>query len=89
LPDLRLQFGEDISLASEDEISQLFQDCARGAVPPVGRCYGLDVVIDESINEQPEVYMEGGDHETLVHMGHTQFAQITADAKHGRFSVHD
>jgi Ala-tRNA(Pro) deacylase len=33
--------------------------------------------------------MEGGDHETLVHMGHTQFAQITADAQHGRFSVHD
>ena len=24
LPDLRLQFGDDISLASEDEISQLF-----------------------------------------------------------------
>ena len=89
LPDLRLQFGDDISLASEDEISQLFLDCARGAVPPVGRCYGLDVVIDESINEQPEVYMEGGDHETLVHMGHTQFAQITADAQRGRFSVHD
>jgi Ala-tRNA(Pro) deacylase len=88
-PDLRLQFGDDISLASEDEISQLFLDCARGAVPPVGKCYGLDVVIDESINEQPEVYMEGGDHETLVRMGHTQFAQITADAQHGRFSVHD
>ena len=26
--------------------------------------------------------MEGGDHETLIHMGHTQFAQITADAQH-------
>ena len=87
--DLRLQLGDDISLASEDEIAQLFLDCARGAVPPIGNCYGLDVVIDESINEQPEVYMEGGDHETLVHMGHTQFAQITADAQRGRFSVHD
>ncbi len=89
LPDLRLQLGDDISLASEDEISQLFLDCARGAVPPVGKCYGLEVVIDESINEQPEVYMEGGDHETLIHMGRAQFEQITADAQRGRFSVHD
>jgi Ala-tRNA(Pro) deacylase len=88
-PDLRLQFGADISLASEDEISQLFLDCARGAVPPIGKCYGLEVVIDESINGQPEVYMEGGDHETLIHMGHTQFAQLTKDAPHGRFSIHD
>lgn len=87
--DLRLQLGDDISLASEDEIAQLFLDCARGAVPPIGNCYGLDVVIDESINERPEVYMEGGDHETLIHMGHTQFAQLTKDAQHGRFSVHD
>jgi len=87
--DLRLQLGDDISLASEDEIAQLFPDCARGAVPPIGNCYGLDVVIDESINERPEVYMEGGDHETLIHMGHTQFAQLTKDAQHGRFSVHD
>ena len=89
LPDLRLQLGDDISLASEDEISLLFLDCARGAVPPVGKCYGLEVVIDESINEQPEVYMEGGDHETLIHMGHAQFEQITADAQRGRFSIHD
>lgn len=87
--DLRLQLGDDISLASEDEIAQLFLDCARGAVPPIGNCYGLDVVIDESINERPEVYMEGGDHETLIHIGHTQFAQLTKDAQRGRFSVHD
>jgi Ala-tRNA(Pro) deacylase len=33
--------------------------------------------------------MEGGDHETLIHMGHTQFAKLTKDARHGRFSVHD
>jgi Ala-tRNA(Pro) deacylase len=88
-PDLRLQLGDDISLASEREIAQLFLDCARGAVPPIGNCYGLDVVIDESINEQPEVYMEGGDHETLIHMGHTQFVQSTEGAQYGRFSVHD
>ncbi len=87
--DLRMQLGDDVSLASEDEIAQLFRDCARGAVPPVGNCYALEVVIDDSIGEQPEVYMEGGDHATLIHMGHTQFAQLTVDAQHRCFSVHD
>jgi Ala-tRNA(Pro) deacylase len=87
--DLRTQLGDDVALASEDEIAQLFRDCARGAVPPVGNCYALEVVIDDSIREQPEVYMEGGDHATLIHMGHAQFEQLTGDAQHGRFSAHD
>ena len=38
--------------------------------------------------EQPEVYLEGGDHATLVHMSHAQFASLTATARHGSFSVH-
>jgi Ala-tRNA(Pro) deacylase len=42
--DLRLQFGEDVELANEDEIDELFQDCARGAVPPIGECYGLETI---------------------------------------------
>jgi Ala-tRNA(Pro) deacylase len=88
LPDLRMQLGGDVDLASEREIAQLFRDCAYGAVPPVGDCYGLDVIVDDSIEEQPEVYMEGGDHATLVCMSHAQFAQLTADARHGCFTAH-
>jgi Ala-tRNA(Pro) deacylase len=88
LPDLKLQLGLDVDLASESEIAALFRDCADGAVPPVGNCYGLDVIVDDSIEEQPEVYLEGADHATLVCMGHAQFAQLTADARHGCFAAH-
>jgi len=84
---LRLGFG--VHLATEREIEQLFQDCAHGAVPPAGECYGLDVIVDDSIKEQPEVYLEAGDHATLVHLSHAQFARFTGEAWHGRFSVHD
>ena len=38
--DLRLQFGKDVDLAGEGEIDELFLDCAHGAVPPIGECYG-------------------------------------------------
>jgi Ala-tRNA(Pro) deacylase len=89
LPDLKVQIGEDVDLADEAEIKALFPDCAPGAVPPVGECYDLDVIVDDSIEEQPDVYLEGGDHTTLVHVDRAQFARLMADARHGRFSVHD
>ena len=86
LAELKRQFGDDVDLATEREIEDLFQDCARGAIPAVGECYGLDLVVDDSIEEQPEVYFEGGDHATLVHMSHAQFAGLTGTARHGCFS---
>ena len=83
LAELKRQFGDDVDLATEREIEDLFQDCARGAIPALGDCYGLDMVVDDSIEEQPEVYFEGGDHATLSHMSNAPFAGLTATARHG------
>jgi Ala-tRNA(Pro) deacylase len=83
-----LQFGKDVEFASEGEIDELFQDCAHGAVPPIGECYGLDTIVDDAIDGQGDVYLEAGDHATLVRLSHAQFAKLTADARHARFSVH-
>lgn len=89
LSDLRTTLGDSVHMADESEINQLFRDCARGAVPAIGKCYGLDIIVDDSIEAQPEIYMEAGDHETLLHLTHAQFARLTANAPHGRFSAHD
>jgi Ala-tRNA(Pro) deacylase len=89
LPDLQQQIGDDVALADETEIGRLFPDCALGAVPAVGECYDLDVIVDDSIQEQPEVYLEGGDHTTLIHINQAQFARLMSGARHGRFSAHD
>jgi Ala-tRNA(Pro) deacylase len=89
LPDLKARLGEDLAMANEGEINRLFADCAPGAVPAVGRCYGLDLIVDDSIQAQPKVYIEAGDHETLLQLTHAQFARLTGSAPHGRFSVHD
>jgi Ala-tRNA(Pro) deacylase len=89
LAELRAQLGGNVDMANEAEIHQLFRDCANGAVPAVGKCYGLNIIVDESIEAQPEIYMEAGDHETLLHLSHAQFARLTANALHGRFSAHD
>jgi Ala-tRNA(Pro) deacylase len=89
LADLRQQIGNDVDLADENDIKRLFPDCALGAVPAVGECYDLDVIVDDSIQQQPDVYLEGGDHATLVHISQTQFARLMSGARHGRFSIHD
>ena len=86
LSDLRNQLGDDVEMAKEAEIDSLFPDCAHGAVPPLGHCYALPLVVDDSIESQPEIYMEAGDHATLLHMSHAQFAQLMAHARHGNFS---
>jgi len=87
LSELRALIGDDVELADEQEVASLFEDCAVGAVPPVGKCYGLDVIVDDSIERQPEVYLEGGDHKTLVHMSQAQFAQLMADARPPHFTA--
>jgi Ala-tRNA(Pro) deacylase len=88
LAELRRQFGDDVALASEYEVEDLFEDCVCGAIPAVGECYGLDMVVDDSLEAQPEVYFEGGDHATLVHMSRAQFAKMISAARHGSFSTH-
>jgi len=89
LSDLRAELGHEVDLASEPEAADVFRDCALGAVPAVGACYGLDVIIDNSIDPQRELYFEGGDHATLVHVSGAEFARLNPQARHGSFSARD
>jgi Ala-tRNA(Pro) deacylase len=77
-----------LGLATEEEASELFADCETGAFPAVGSAYGLDVVLDDSLSEQPEVFVEGGDHASLLHLKAEQFGQLMVTARRGRFSAH-
>lgn len=71
----------DLQLASEAELQQLFSDCAIGAVPPVGSAYGLPTLWDESLGDGSDVYFEGGDHRTLVHMSGADFGELMRSAR--------
>ena len=86
--DLENQGHWPIRMATEEEIEDLFPDCARGAVPPIGPAYGVKTIVDDSIVELPDVYFEGGDHATLVHMSGPAFDRMLGNAEHGSFSTH-
>jgi len=81
LSEFDLALHRDLRIAREVELRKHFSDCAPGAVPPVGQAYGVQTVWDESLGELPEVYFEGGDHHTLVHMSGVAFSELMRSAQ--------
>lgn len=78
-----------VGLATEAEVGRLFADCDFGAIPPVGPAYGMETIVDDSLAAQPDIYFEGGDHQSLIHVNAAAFQRLMADARHGRISRHD
>ncbi len=79
--------GEPCFIATEKELDQLFEDCAHGAIPAIGECYGLDVIVEASICDPLDVYLEGGDHTTLVRVNQAQFARLSENARLAHFAA--
>ena len=77
-----------VELAEEDELQILFRDCDLGAIPALGPAYGIETVVDERLDRATEVWLEGGDHESLVHLSGERFRELTAGAPRGTFAHH-
>ena len=86
LGSLHMQLGRSLGLATEAELRPLFNDCAVGAVPPLGPAYGVDVIVDDTLTDQPEIYFEGGDHQELIKVAGKDFQRLLPNAMHGHFS---
>jgi Ala-tRNA(Pro) deacylase len=76
-----------VALATEAEVAKIFADCELGAVPPVAGAYGLSAVMDECLEGFKDIYFEGGDHRTLVHLSGHNFHLLTMDVPHAHISV--
>lgn len=77
-----------VGMASEEEIMELFPDCDMGAVPPVGEAYAVDALIDVSLDAQPDVYLEGGDHRSLIHLSGEDFRSLMQGVQHAPIATH-
>ena len=86
LETLQELLGKRLGLAAENEIAKVFDDCDLGAIPPIGAAYGVPVVVEESLVNAPDVYFEGGDHATLVHVTGEAFRKLMNDGRKARFS---
>ena len=83
----RLLGRHSLRLSDEETVKRLFTDCDPGAVPPFGMAYGVETAVDdELLARNPDVYVESGDHEQLLHMSRGQFTELMQHARHGHFS---
>lgn len=83
---LNKQLNRNLQLASEDEVADLYDDCDRGAVPPLPDAFGYEAVVDDCLTGNNDIYLEAGDHQELVHITGEAFQNLTAKASHGYFS---
>lgn len=86
---VQTELGRKMELAPEDEADRLFQDCLPGAFPPIGRAYGLETILDESLTSLAKIYFEAGDHEHLIVVGNDPFLALMKGLRHGYFSKFD
>jgi Ala-tRNA(Pro) deacylase len=82
------QLQRSLRLATERDIAPIFDDCIKGAIPPLGMLYGLRTVVDDALAEESDLYFESGNHEELIHLDGGEFETLYASAQHGRFSRH-
>ena len=79
--------GRKVMLAGEKDSVALFDDCELGAMPPIGAAFGLETILDEELLDADDIYFEGGDHRTLVHLHGEDWRRLVHDAGHCAFSA--
>ncbi|MBQ0756738.1 MAG: YbaK/EbsC family protein [Amphritea sp.] len=80
------QMGRVFSPAAQRDVKILFRDCNKGAVPALGQAYNMQVIWDDHLAEEPDCYMEAGDHEDLLCFSQSTFKQVMSDKPHGMIS---
>lgn len=81
------ELNRDLMLADEVELAAQFPDCVMGAVPALGQAYQLDLIWDDQLAHQPELYFESGNHLELIHITRKQFMTLFASLPHSTISL--
>ena len=85
---LHRQLNRNLGLATDRELAELFKDCEPGAAPPLGLAYGIEMILDESLVDSPDIYFEAGDHRALIHTSGKDFLRLMAKVPRGPISHH-
>jgi Ala-tRNA(Pro) deacylase len=75
--ELRFVLGlDDIRLATETELKQLFPDNEVGAMPPFGNLYGMPVYVDANLAEADIIAFNAGTHRDVIYMRFADFRRL-------------
>ena len=79
-------YDRQFHIMKESHIYELFDDCEHGAVPPLAQPYHMERVYDLLLLEQPQIYLEAGDHQSLIKLTQKEFEKLMLGAKSLHFS---
>lgn len=65
--------GQDVGLASEEEIQRICVDCEVGAVPPFGNLYGLPVYVSPELAANERITCVAGSHADVIRLAYRDF----------------
>ena len=80
------KLNRELHLMNEQTVYQMFEDCDNGAIPPLGNAYNIEAVYDDLLIQSSELYLEAGDHNSLLRINRDDFIRLIKDSKHLRFS---
>ncbi len=72
----KLTGAENVSLADERDLGELFPDCELGAMPPFGNLYGMHVYVGESLTHDEEIAFNAGSHTELIKLAYRDFESL-------------
>jgi Ala-tRNA(Pro) deacylase len=77
LMELRQQLRcKEVSIADESQLQDIFKDCELGAEPPIGRLWGLQTLMDESLTSDDLVMFQAGTHDQAITMTLAEYRRI-------------
>jgi Ala-tRNA(Pro) deacylase len=85
LGQLAEDLGRHVHLADEATVRRMFTDCDPGAMPGLPVAWGVETVWDDALLAQPDIYLEAGDHERLIHVETRDFRNAFTDMAHCHF----
>ena len=68
--------ASDVRLAHESEFNSLFPGCDRGAMPPFGNLFGIDIYVDESLTRDDEIVFNACTHVDAIRMKYKDFERL-------------
>jgi Ala-tRNA(Pro) deacylase len=83
---LRTDYGREFHLADEKTVREMFADCEPGVVPGMPAAWGMEMVWDDALLAQPDLYLEAGDHSRLIHIETRYLKDLIGDSPCCRFS---
>lgn len=75
------ELNANYHMVKERQVYHMFEDCEHGAIPPIGNAYHMGMVYDQALADLDHVYIEAGDHQTLIKLDQEAFSKLM---RHGR-----